>query len=157
MENATQDKHDFMLYLLEKGDAMVCLDARRPEVKVPATHRENPAMSLIFNLNFRRPIEVKLQGIFATLTFQGRPCKCIIPFEAVWAIFSPSFQEGQVWEESLPKDVDVTQQMAKNSPPKIKRTPSPRTSGPGKFRPLKKDPEKSSGRKKDRSHLRVIK
>ncbi|MFQ5671783.1 MAG: ClpXP protease specificity-enhancing factor SspB [Nitrospinales bacterium] len=157
MENEAQNKHDFMLYLLEKGDAMVCLDARRPEVKVPANHRENPAMSLIFNLNFRRPMEINPQGIFATLTFQGRPCKCVIPFEAVWAIFSPSFQEGQVWEESLPRDVDVTQQMAKNSRPKIKRTPSPRTGGSGKFKPLKKVPGKPAGSKRDRSHLRVIK
>ena len=101
MEDNTKKKYDLMFYLLEKGDAIVFLDARHSKVKVPENHRSNPAMSLIFNLNFRRPIDIQQEGIFATLTFQGRPFKCEIPFKAIWAIFSPSFQEGQFWEETF--------------------------------------------------------
>jgi len=157
MEDEIENKYNFILFLLEKGDAMVCLDARHSEVKVPENHKSNPAMSLILNLNFRRNIDVQQEGIIADLTFQGRPFKCDIPFKAVWAIFSPSFQEGQVWEESLPKDVDVTKDILKNSNPKTKRKPFPRLDSSRKTNLSGKTSRITSGPKKDRSHLRVIK
>ena len=80
------------------ADAMVCLDARRPEVDVPLEHKKNSALNLVLSLNFRRPIEILDDGIYTTLAFGGRPHKCVIPFEAVWAIHHPETQKGQVWE-----------------------------------------------------------
>ena len=150
-DSLKKSKYDFLLYLLEKGDAMVCLDARYPNVEVPKTHKNNPSLNLIFNLNFKRPIDVTEEGIFCTLAFQGRPHDCIIPFEAVWAIFTPSFKDGQVWDESIPEDVDLSAQMTHTRP--SKKQPSVKafsgrapTGGNKENRP-----------KKDRSHLRLIK
>ena len=153
MESDNKNKYDILVQFLSEGDAMVCLDARHPEVDVPNTHKDNPALSLVFNLNFRRPFDVQETGIFATLAFGGRPHKCVIPFEAVWAIHEPESKKGQVWEESFPKDLklqvgaNVKEASLESEPPLMNVKISSKVS--------KKGP--SSRSKKDRSHLRVIK
>ena len=83
MESDNKNKYDILVQLLSEGDAMVCLDARHSEVDVPNTHKDNPALSLVFNLNFRRPFDVQETGIFATLTFNNKPHKYIIPFKTI--------------------------------------------------------------------------
>ena len=151
MEALNKKKYDFLLYLLEEDDARVCLDSRHPEVDVPATHKNNSSLNLVFNLNFRRPIEITEEGIFATLAFNGRPYKCTLPFDAVWAIYDPNMKNGQVWEESIPEDMDLAEQVMgaqhEKSLAKLKLVES---SG-------KPSKEPKTGGKRDRSHLRVIK
>ena len=151
MESLNKKKYDFLLYLLEEGDAMVCLDSRDPAVDVPESQKNNSSLSLIFNLNFRRPIEITEEGIFATLAFDGRPYPCILPFDAVWAIYDPNMKNGQVWEESMPKDMNLAERVMGTEPQKP----------PEKLRPVKSSGKPSSGPqtkgKRDRSHLRVIK
>ena len=153
MESDNKNKYDILVQLLSEGDAMVCLDARHSEVDVPNTHKDNPALSLVFNLNFRRPFDVEETGIFATLAFGGRPHKCVIPFEAVWAIHEPESKKGQVWEASFPKDLklqsgaNVKEASLKSEPPLMKVEVQSKISKKGQ----------STRSKKDRSHLRVIK
>jgi len=153
MESDNKNKYDFLVQLLSEGNAMVCLDARHSEVDVPNTHKDNPALSLVFNLNFRRPLDVQETGIFATLSFGGRPHKCVIPFEAVWAIHEPESKKGQVWEGSFPKDLklqvgaNVKEASLESEPPLMNVKISSKISKQGQ----------SSRSKKDRSHLRVIK
>jgi len=153
MDSDNKNKYDILVQLLSEGDAMVCLDARYPDVDVPNTHKDNPALSLVFNLNFRRPFDVQETGIFATLAFGGRSHKCVIPFEAVWSIHEPESKKGQVWEESFPKDLKL-QVSANMKEASIESEPSLVNMGiPSKI--SKKG--QSSRSKKDRSHLRVIK
>ena len=155
MDSENKNKYDFLTQLLSEGDAMVCLDARLPNVDVPASHKDNPALSLVFNLNFKRPFNVQEDGIYATLAFGGRPYKCVIPFEAVWSIHEPESKKGQVWEENFPKDLEL----------KIKASTKEVDPDPyleQKFNPetnqLKVSKEKGQGRpNRDRSHLRLIK
>jgi len=153
MESDNKNKYDILVQLLSEGDAMVCLDARHSEVDVPNTHKDNPALSLVFNLNFRRPFDVQETGIFATLAFGGRPHKCVIPFEAVWAIHEPESKKGQVWEASFPKDLklqvgaNVKEASLESEPPLMKVEVQSKISKKGQ----------STRSKKDRSHLRVIK
>ncbi len=177
MESESKNKRDLLLYLLEKGDAMVCLDARREDVDVPTNHKGNASLSLILNLNFRRPLEVLDEIICATLSFQGRPYQCIIPFEAVWAIFVPSFNEGQVWEASIPEDVQFDPNMVGAGKPQkplqtLKAVPDPKEEKeePTAIKSAEESTEelaeesteeptaiKPAPAKRDRSHLRVIK
>ena len=153
MESDNKNKYDILVQLLSEGDAMVCLDARHSEVDVPNTHKDNPALSLVFNLNFRRPFDVQETGIFATLAFGGKPHKCVIPFEAVWAIHEPESKKGQVWEGSFPKDLklqvgaNVKEASLEPEPPLMNVKISSKISKKGQ----------STRSKKDRSHLRVIK
>ena len=153
MESDNKNKYDFLVQLLSEGDAMICLDARHSEVDVPNTHKDNPALSLVFNLNFRRPFDVQETGIFATLAFGGKPHKCVVPFEAVWAIHEPESKKGQVWEESFPKDLKLqvganVQEASLESKPSLMDV---------KIQSGVSKKGQSSRSKKDRSHLRVIK
>jgi len=179
MEDENKNKYDFLLSLLSEGDAMICLDARLPEVDVPKSHKENPSLNLILNLNFRRPLDVQKEGVCVTLAFQGRPHSCVIPFDAIWAIFDPTLKKGQVWEESIPPDINLeehlqVQTQEKSSPlkaaPSVGKFPlagaSALQKGISKFgkKPpkiiagsKKTDTDQSPRPKKDRSHLRVIK
>ena len=156
MESDNKNKYDILVQLLSEGDAMVCLDARHSEVDVPNTHKDNPALSLVFNLNFRRPFDVEETGIFATLAFGGRPHKCVIPFESVWAIHEPESKKGQVWEESFPKDLKL--QVGANVEAVGPESESLLTNE-GKHVSQSNTPKQgqSSRSKKDRSHLRIIK
>ena len=151
MEALNKKKYDFLLYLLETGDAMVCLDSRHPEVDVPASHKDNSSLNLVFNLNFRRPFEITEEGICAKLAFHGRPYDCTLPFDAVWAIYDPKMKNGQVWEESIPEDMDLTEQVMGTQPEKsLAKLKAVQSSG-------KPSKEPKTGGKRDRSHLRVIK
>lgn len=152
METLNKKKYEFLLHLLEEGDAMVCIDARLPQVDVPASQKNNSSLNLVFNLNFRRPIEITEEGIFASLAFNGRPHKCALPFDAVWAIYDPNMKNGQVWEESIPEDMNLADQVMVDQPEE---------KPPTKLKPLKSSSKpakdtKTEG-KRDRSHLRVIK
>jgi len=149
MEDENKNKYDFLLSLLSEGDAMICLDARLPEVDVPKNHKDNPALNLILNLNFRRPIDIEKEGVYVTLAFQGRPHPCVVPFDAVWAVYDPTLKKGQVWEESIPSDINLEEHLQMPKPGK--KPPTVKTGG-------KKDVSSRTSRpKKDRSHLRVIK
>jgi stringent starvation protein B len=155
MENENKDKHDFLLHLLNEGDAMVCLDARLSNVNVPKVHKINPSLHLVFNLKFRRPLEINEEGIFSTLAFNGRAHKCEIPFEAVWAIYEPETQKGQVWEDAIPKDINLAEKILgeeieeADTPQKVKTS--------AKSSKKVESAQKKSTPKRDRSHLRVIK
>ena len=155
METLNKKKYDFLLFLLEAGDAMVCLDARIPEVDVPQNQKSNSSLHLVFNLNFRQPIEINEDSIAATLAFSGRPYKCLLPFEAVWAIYDPNMQNGQVWEESIPSDMNLADQIVSEM------VDNPASKPEKKLKPLKTSdkptPESRSKTPRDRSHLRVIK
>jgi len=157
MDSENKNKYDFLIQLLSEGDAMVCLDARLPNVDVPASHKGNAALSLVFNLSFKRPFDVQEDGVYATLAFGGRPYKCVIPFEAVWSIHEPESKKGQVWEESFPKDLELkikanTKEVDPKSEPYLEQNFNPEISE------LKISKEKGQIRpKRDRSHLRVIK
>jgi len=145
-----KNKYDFLNHLLSEGDAMICIDARREDVDVPKLHKNNPSLNLIFNLNFRRTLEVLPDGIYATLAFNGKPHQCVIPFEAIWAIYDPSMKQGQVWEEDFPKDIDPLE----FSTSAVETPPNP---GVKKKSLVKKNLPSSDRPKRDRSHLRVIK
>ena len=153
MGSDNKNKHDFLVQLLSEGDAMVYLDARYQTVDVPSSHKNNPSLNLVFNMNFRRPFDVQETGIFATLAFGGRPHKCVIPFEAVWAIHEPNSKKGQVWEASFPKDLKFevganVKESSLESEPELKNVE----------KQSKVSKKRQSGRSgKDRSHLRVIK
>ena len=151
MEDLNKKKYDFLLYLLAEGDAMVCLDSRHPDVDVPESHKDNSSLNLVFNLNFKRPFEITEEGIFASLAFNGRSHPCALPFSAVWSIYDPKMKNGQVWEESIPTDMNLSDQAIMIKPEKpASNLKSIKTSG-------KPPTETKTLGKRDRSHLRVIK
>jgi stringent starvation protein B len=152
MTQDNRDKQDFLNAMLAKSDAMICLDARQPDVEVPKAHKTNPMLNLVLSLKFRRPFEVLEDGVYGSLSFGGQAHKCVIPFTAVWAIYEPDTQKGQVWESSIPEDIDWGDSAGAVANP----TPSIQAAQKHPLKTLEGS-GKSDKPKRDRSHLRIIK
>ena len=102
---------------------MVHLDARRDGVVVPPQYSMDAHLRL--NLSYRYGIpdlDISDQRVQATLSFGGRPFRCIIPWNSVFGITSHGTGDGQVWPEDLP--VEVVHTMADRYTNHQRRQPS---------------------------------
>jgi stringent starvation protein B len=97
-----KDKKQAVEEILSKGDAMICLDSRDPEVQVPENHKGREDLRLVLNLNFRRSISTLPDGIQAELLFGGVPFLCWIPYKSLWAVYNPQTGEGYLWPGETP-------------------------------------------------------
>lgn len=92
--------------LLELGMVMVHLDARRPGVSVPPELADEAHLRL--NVSYRfRPSDLQIDdaGAQITLTFNGVPWLCVLPFEAVFGFTSHISGESLLWLEDVPEEV----------------------------------------------------
>lgn len=105
MDATPASKEAVVLKLLAEGDTLLCLDARHPDACVPPHQAGNPALRLILNRQFPRPIDVSEDGIGVNLSFGGRRFDCYIPMDALWAAFNPHTMEGSLWQESASPEV----------------------------------------------------
>jgi stringent starvation protein B len=151
MQATPLSKEAVVLKLLEEGDTMLCLDARCQGVHVPPQHANNPALRLILNVNFPRPIEVTEAGISASLSFGGRRFACFIPMAALWAAFNPQTLQGMMWPESMPEEVvqDLARQQAGQ--------PATPAAPPASAQPPAAVTAQETAPPRQRGHLRVIK
>ncbi len=100
------DKKQVLLAFLERGVAMIHLDARRPGVKVPLQHRGEAHLRLNLCYRYRIPdFDIAEGGVQATLSFGGHPFLCVLPWESIFGITSQANGDGQVWPEDLPVEV----------------------------------------------------
>src|SRR5258705_9445376 len=98
-------KKQVLIAFLERGVAMVHLDARRPGVAVPAKHAQDAHLRL--NLSYRYGIldfDIGDEQVQATLSFGGRPFRCVLPWTAIFGITSTATPDGPVWPEDIPAD-----------------------------------------------------
>ena len=99
------DKRQTMLHFLERGVAMVHLDARKGGVIVPPQYAEEAHLRLNLSYRYNIPdLEMSDGHLQATLSFGGRPFRCRLPWESIFGITSHA-GEGQVWPEDLPGEV----------------------------------------------------
>jgi len=109
-------KKETLLGFLSRGVAMIHLDARRPGVIVPPQYTGDAHLRL--NLSYRYSIpdlDISEERVQATLSFGGRPFRCILPWASVFGITSHGTGDGQVWPEDLP--VEVVHSMNTPAPP----------------------------------------
>ena len=157
MDATPASKEAVVLKLLAEGDTLLCLDARHRDARVPPHQTGNPALRLILNRQFPRPIDVSEDGIGVNLSFGGRRFDCYIPMDALWAAFNPHSMEGALWQESASPEVleGLKAQMQEKGEPKAaaggadKEGPTavPRSNGEA--------PAATTPRK--RGHLRLVK
>ncbi len=100
-----KNKREVVEEMLSKGDTMICLDSRYPDVRVPEEHRGKEDLRLVLNLNFRRQISTLPDGIQAELLFGGVPCLCWVPYESLWAVYNPQTGEGYLWPGDTPESL----------------------------------------------------
>jgi stringent starvation protein B len=106
MKPRVPGKKEVLLAFLQRGVAMIHLDARRPGVSVPVQFRDEAHLRL--NLSYRYGIPDLVIGdeqVRATLSFGGYPFYCIVPWEAVFGVTSHAGGDGQVWPHDLPVEV----------------------------------------------------
>lgn len=96
------NKREVVEAMLAKGDTMICLDSRYPDVQVPESHQGKEDLRLVLNLNFRHSITTFPEGIQAELLFGGVPYLCWIPYESLWAVYNPQTGEGYLWPGKTP-------------------------------------------------------
>ena len=152
MNTPPVSKEAVVLKLLAEGDLMLCLDARHPDACVPPHQTQNPALRLVLNRRFPRPIEVTGEGISTNLSFGGRRFDCYVPMDALWAAFNPHTMEGALWQESAAPEVleNLEAQLQVNpsaDPVPVRPQATPRASGEAQ---AAKTPRK-------RGHLRLVK
>jgi len=102
-------KKQTLLAFLQRGVAMLHLDARRSGVVVPPQYAHEAHLRL--NLSYRYSIAdliVDDGHVQATLSFGGTPFQCQLPWPAIFGITSHESGDGQVWPEDLPVEVMQT-------------------------------------------------
>jgi hypothetical protein len=83
---ANDDKRHTIDTMLLRGAVLVHLDARRPEVVVPAELRSDPDLVLRFGYRLSPAVpdfKVDADAISGTLSFHGTPFHCVVPWLAV--------------------------------------------------------------------------
>ena len=109
-----KDKRQIVEEMLAKGDTMICLDSRNPQVQVPENHKGKEDLRLVLNLNFRHSITTQPDGIEAEMLFGGAPFLCWIPYESLWAVYNPQTGEGVLWPAQTP--LSLRDLLGKNKP-----------------------------------------
>ena len=155
MTSRIPNKKQVLLAFLERGVAMVHLDARRPGVKVPLQHREEAHLRLNLCYRYRIPdFEIDDAGVQATLSFGGQPFLCVLPWQSIFGITSQANGDGQVWPEDLPIEVSDAPRAPEPRRPALAAVesdePAPaREEAPGQS-------ESGSGEAPRRPHLRLV-
>lgn len=113
---------------LEQGMVLIALDARVPEVDVPA--HLGPDLQLRLNLSYRfgLPMELTDWGVEATLTFGGVPHPCRVPWKAIFLIVSHVSGEPTLFPEDVP--AELTAQAAEDDPDAGVKSPVAPASAP---------------------------
>ncbi len=91
---------------LARGKTQVRLDARRAGVRVPDHLAQAHALAL--NLSWRfadTAMVLNDRGVAATLTFGGRPFRCVLPWSSVWGIVVFGSDTVKVWPPDLPPEL----------------------------------------------------
>lgn len=104
---STQSKREVAEGLLSIGSLFVHLDPRIVGVAVPPSFRTQPQLVLQVGLNMAVAIPdltIDDHGIRATLSFNRTPHRCILPWEAVFALVGDDGR-GSVFPESMPIEI----------------------------------------------------
>jgi stringent starvation protein B len=153
-------KKETLLQFLQRGVAMVHLDARRPGVIVPPQYASEAHLRLNLSYRYKIPdFEIDERRVQATLSFGGRPFRCHLPWDSIFGITSHG-GDGQVWPEDLPREVIKTLGTSREGAPEPARRPT--------LTPVARDPEDvdpvpasrpsaaPTGQERPRPHLRLV-
>ena len=143
--------------LLEQGMVLVTLDTRADTVQVPDHLGGDPQLRLNLSYRFGLPMDCDDTGVTATLTFQGVPFECYLPWKAIYMLVSHATGQPFLFPADIPDDAN-----APDGAPDAKSASALRvvSSGGGDTPVIEASapPDDSpEGKAKKRAHLRVVK
>src|SRR5262249_40872017 len=144
-----------MLALLEKAEASVHLDGRRPGVVLPSHLLGEPHVRLDYGYGLSPAIpdlQIGDGGVTATLSFSPAPFKTFVPWSAVYLI-ADFDGNGAVWQEDIPGD--MLDGIAEREPPDDAAAPAP--ADPTALSSWSDPSQKSPPGKPRPSHLKLVK
>ncbi len=99
-------KREVLSLLLDKGMVMVHLNARHDGVDVPLRYRSDLHLRLNLSYNFKiEDFEVGDRAVQATLSFGGQPHRCVLPWDAIFAMTSHVEPVSYLWPDDLPPEL----------------------------------------------------
>jgi hypothetical protein len=113
-------KRDELASMLSRGAVRLQLDARRSGVVVPAKYRTEGHLVLRVGYGLKPEIpdlQLDDRAISATLTFDGKPFHCVVPWAALFGAVVENEPNGTVWEDDLPADLPEAQDLRSHHTP----------------------------------------
>lgn len=105
-EGRAAEKRKSFLAMLEHGLTMLHLDARVTGVDVPTRFRGDAHLRLNFSLKFQlATFIIGDEGVEASLSFDGQPYRCVIPWTAVFGMTQNGTGDARVWPEDFPPEL----------------------------------------------------
>ena len=104
MTDTENNKRDTLDSFLAEGMVLVQLDSRLDDVCVPEHLKGDPTLRLNISGRFGLPLEVDDWGVRATLTFQGDPFECQLPWKAIYIIISHVTGEPCLFASDVPPE-----------------------------------------------------
>jgi stringent starvation protein B len=151
MPNRAHEKCERLAAILERGLAMVHLDARCAGVRVPEYLGKESHLRLNLSYRFDPPdLDLSVWGVKATLRFGGRRFAVEIPWQAVFAIASHATQQFWTFPEDMPPELLQ----------RVSETPSPVPAVRPTLRDVSSEPVAGEGEPPAapaRRHLRLVK
>ena len=157
MPDRASEKSERLASILERGMAMVYLDARTTGVRVPEYLSKEAHLRLNLSYRFDPPdLELSEWGIRSTLRFGGRRFAVAIPWSSVFAIASHATQQFWTFPEDMPLELlqRVSETTPAPAPAPLLREVSAEAASPPPAPESAEAPPESTGR---RGHLRLVK
>jgi stringent starvation protein B len=161
MTENENNKRDTLESFLAEGMVLVQIDSRIQEVCVPDHLKGDPTLRLNISGRFGLPLEVDDWGVRATLTFQGTPFECAIPWGAVYIIISHVTGEPCLFASDVPPEYvsEALGHLKNRADPLAKAQPE--LAPEPEFAPepepeLAPEPEFSPEPEPSRMHLRLV-
>ena len=112
-----EEKLAFFSRLIESGMVLVNLDTRVPGAVVPSQFAGDVQLGLNFSHRFGlSDFEYDTRGVRASLSFQGQPVFCDVPWSAVFMIRSYVTEDVSLFSESMPRELAKLLQDAETVP-----------------------------------------
>ena len=103
-EDSFMDRKQILLDHLAIAKTTIVLDSTTVGVKLPKQLMGKDNVRLNLSNHFSMPMQFRDDKVVATLSFQGQPFECHIPYEAIYALFiaGSSPEDAVVFDESVP-------------------------------------------------------
>ncbi len=103
--------------LLNDGVTALHFDPRPATVRVPKHLKARPWLVLNYSYRYRlEDFTIDDEGVFASLSFGGRPFPCYVPWDVVFAVAEDAGDRMHLWQADMPLEA-LTESARRQQPP----------------------------------------